>query len=149
MNPTTAADIAGLSWIGRKIFLKYREQGWSVADASFAALDVACGWRAFVRALLFTPIVLFCALWQMDTMADEWGTRAAALTFVPGLLLIIPTAGIIYCQLVDASLFRRNALYGLFAPIARPFANVGSFWLMSIPFWPLLLVSCVAMSPWF
>lgn len=142
------ADVAFLASVGKRVYNNYRALGWSQFDAMNKAGSMAIQWRILVRACLFTPVVLFLAILSAESMGDRWGNAAAFWTFAPGLILIPITAGIVYCKLIDHSLFERRFLYWVFAIPARPFRNVHLFWVMTIPWWPILGLSCLAMSPW-
>lgn len=142
------ADVAVTASVGKKVYDNYRDLGWAPADALIKAGALAIQWRILIRACLFTPVLVLIAVLYAERMEDKWGFAAAFWTYGPGLLLIPVTAGIVYAKLVDESLFERRFLYRVFQVPARLFRNVHLFWVMSIPFWPILLLSCLAMSPW-
>ena len=142
------ADVALLGSVGKRVYSNYRELGWSPWDCTKQAAGLAVQWRILVRACLFTPLLVAIVIWYAEQFEDRWGFQKALWLYGPGLLLIPVTAGIVYCTLIDASLFKRRLLYRLFQVPARPFRNVNIFWTMSIPFWPVLALSCLAMSPW-
>jgi hypothetical protein len=142
------ADVAFLGAIGKRVYDNYRDLGWHPRDCVMQGGVMALQWRILVRACLFTPVLVAIAIFHAEQMEDRHGFGPAFWTFGPGLLLIPVTAGIVYVILVDRSLFKRRFLYRLFQVPARPFRNVALFWTMSIPFWPIVLLSCLAMSPW-
>lgn len=136
---TAGADIT-TGWTFTKAYHNYMDM--SGGDRGYSA------WQAAVAARRWRVFYWFCILWVLMRMFGLWmlfltsrpgftdytgATKGAGGVTASTWIALIPQVlilGIFYCRNIDAALFKRRAVYRLFAPVrnATDWINAGFLW---------------------